>query len=65
MAHQLRDEMWNLPSLTALLFHGCYTWCIVEGFSDLMNKVRSNVSILKYSAWAFLAGKFFAFIVNY
>ena len=48
MASQMEDEMRNLPSLTAVLFHGCYTWCIVEGDSDLMNKVRSHVS-KKYS----------------
>lgn len=65
MASQIEDEMRNLPSLTAVFFHGCYSWCIVEGDSDLMNKVRSQVSILKCSAWAFLAVKFFAFIVNY
>ena len=65
MASQIEDEMRNLPSLTAGLFHGCYSWCIVEGDSDLMNKVRSHVSILKCSAWSFLAVKFFAYIVNY
>ena len=67
MASQMEDEMRNLPSLTAVLFHGCYTWCIMEGDSDLMNKVRSHVSkkILKCTAWPFLAGTFFAFIVNY
>ena len=42
MASQMEDEMRNLPSLTAVLFHGCYTWCIMEGDSDLMNKVRSR-----------------------
>ena len=59
MASQMEDEMRNLPSLTAVLFHGCYTWCIGEVDSDLMNKVRSHVSILKCSAWAFLAVTFF------
>ena len=61
MANQTGDEMWNLPSLTAVLFHhGCYTWCIVEGDIYFAEQGAINVSILKCSSWAFLAAKYFS-----